>query len=320
MALIGKIKNVPNIYLNNGSRWTAIDSGAYGIVYMSGNGKEVLKKSLGNSLEPEFKLLTRLKKFNFVPEVYDISKNKKIIIMSKVPGVPLHKIYHNLTPSGLLEVRTQLLQYIKEFEKMGIVHGDLHSGNIFIDVLNNDTIKVYVIDFGLSNARQHREYVHTVKNVSGTYKIKYGPQYTNRQFINALFPVPNRPPPNRPPNRPPPNRPKHPNMSPNRPPPVKSPKRPILIPHNEGINESKQAQKNLKRLMNSLDPKKISGNTNALNTEKEVFKKFINRFKKMNTTTRNTYKSWINRLLGITSYRYTRPEFLKLHEKEYFKN
>lgn len=143
--------------------------GANGIVYNMENGT-VLKVARGNADGNEY---TRVPVGNF-PTILKVIKqhggNRTAIHMTKVGQMSLNKYLKTHTPKTELNkqyVRNKIANAVKKMHAQGVHHGDLHSGNIMVDVDAAGRItKVYIIDFGRSS------HGRVVKNAKEYFKVQ----------------------------------------------------------------------------------------------------------------------------------------------------
>ena len=109
-----------------------------------------LEKRLGfRRMLSEARLLIRAKKEGLeVPAVWDLDLDGGIIVMERLPGVPLidllrnaevseEQIYRALFNSGSL---------VRRLHRLAITHGDLSTNNLLID----EDLNSYLVDFGLA--------------------------------------------------------------------------------------------------------------------------------------------------------------------------
>lgn len=79
-----------------------------------------------------------------------------IIEMNKLNAITLHdyikKMHHKLSPSDVTHLKNMIKQVAKQMWKKGVLHGDLHPGNIMVtvDPTSKKVVKMWFIDFGRS--------------------------------------------------------------------------------------------------------------------------------------------------------------------------
>lgn len=97
----------------------------------------------------EIRKISNLKNSNIVT-IYDariINNEIYMASMEYIEGVSLDKwIEKNSYKLKRIEICEKILNTILEYQNIGIIHGDLHGGNILIDYSDN----VHIIDFGTS--------------------------------------------------------------------------------------------------------------------------------------------------------------------------
>ncbi|CAG8786713.1 35931_t:CDS:2, partial [Racocetra persica] len=101
--------------------------------------------------------MANLSKFNFVNYTHGITKHldSYAIVMNYFPGGDLRKFLQrnkNLSWDLRFEFLYRLLAQLSSLHSRGIIHGDLHSGNILI----NDVNTPFISDLGLSSVIMHK--------------------------------------------------------------------------------------------------------------------------------------------------------------------
>lgn len=127
----------------------------------------------------EIRKVAKIKNNNIVT-IYDakiIDNEIYICVMEYISGVSLKKwINNNCGIETRISVCKKILETVLEYQTAGIIHGDLHGGNIIIDDENN----IHIIDFGTSlfghdNQSKERESNFTidlVQKLLGNYYIE----------------------------------------------------------------------------------------------------------------------------------------------------
>jgi tRNA A-37 threonylcarbamoyl transferase component Bud32 len=98
----------------------------------------------------------------FVPAVHGFASNEKLgtlSMMNFVKGETLREVSEFISdPEDYKKIYKKLKQIVKVLGELGIVHGDLHDGNIMVEIEfdNNDSVKdfnIKLIDFGRSRKK-----------------------------------------------------------------------------------------------------------------------------------------------------------------------
>jgi len=134
--------------------YSEIGSGAYGQVYHKKGSSIVIK--FGQIEETEFKNQAIAAKAGVAPKIYSITKGKKkyhhAITMERLDGETLYESVVNQSGNEeedakkLEAVTWNTVEAIAKLHSAGIVHTDLHQGNVFVD--GNRQVKI--IDYGLA--------------------------------------------------------------------------------------------------------------------------------------------------------------------------
>jgi predicted Ser/Thr protein kinase len=159
-------------------------------------------KKLGGKFAPKF-FSNRVFKANnnikaVIPRGVQTGNNVHVMVSQLIRGQPLAKYYKKNSSGNPVpipaEIKTKIMNAIKNMHSKGVVHGDLHKDNII--VANNG--HVYLIDFGkalvtnknfknLGNANNY------VKKLTGKTKPSWGGKisyYSNNKrthFLNGNF-------------------------------------------------------------------------------------------------------------------------------------
>jgi len=205
-------KLVNRISGNTGKRWPSIDkvlgSGSNGITFLTTNNPpKVLKIAVGNATG-EVQALRKLHNAgsNFTPKLSNnyvsIRKNTNVInklfpyrnknnnnksfmtayVMNKVGNTSLWsyvKSGHN-TANNKRQIKESILKAINFMHAQGISHGDLHAGNILVELNREGKMKkIWVIDFG--------RYVNIKpgKTENNTYKALPSIMHRNYNVFNS---------------------------------------------------------------------------------------------------------------------------------------
>ncbi|MCB2297941.1 protein kinase domain-containing protein [Clostridium tagluense] len=127
----------------------------------------------------EIRKVAKIKNNNIVT-IYDakiIYNEIYTCVMEYIEGESLKEwIIHNYGIETRINICKKILETVLEYQTAGIIHGDLHGGNIIIDGEDN----IHIIDFGTSlfgrdNQSKERESNFTidlVKNLLGDYFIE----------------------------------------------------------------------------------------------------------------------------------------------------
>lgn len=84
--------------------------------------------------------------------LYDISKDKKYIILEYIEGSTIFDLIilkQKISEEIILKISKCILQGLRYIHEKGVVHSDIHEGNIMFSNFN-DNLKVKIIDFGSS--------------------------------------------------------------------------------------------------------------------------------------------------------------------------
>ena len=128
-------------------------------------------------MDAEIKLLYRLQTHSIsVPHVYDIDRENRIIIMSKIAGNPVIDCLRDdkLDDVERSRMLIQVGHLIRRIHRIGIVHGDLSTNNIIWHNKNGASL----IDFGLAQIRFELERfgldLHVLYEVLSASHPEYG--------------------------------------------------------------------------------------------------------------------------------------------------
>ncbi len=99
-----------------------------------------------------------------VPQVYEEYTDTTIIVEEKVSGIPLGEFLKNAENDKKREILDIMFTfYFESFLKHNMLHGDSHTGNFFVDELDDNLI-LQVVDFGC--VKQYNEdFVDGIKNL-----------------------------------------------------------------------------------------------------------------------------------------------------------
>ena len=94
----------------------------------------------------------RLDRLGLAPKFYgaDIWYNCGIIEMEEMDGILYNFLLEKRDDKTLDNILSQLKSLLIKKNKEGIIHGDLHTGNIAYKYQKDGELKVYMIDFGFS--------------------------------------------------------------------------------------------------------------------------------------------------------------------------
>jgi hypothetical protein len=220
---------------SNPEKFKKLAKGVNGVVWeIPGNKNALIKQSLrsnNTNFEKEYTItkevyntLKRKGENIFVPEILSnmqTSRNnngkvtKLMYMLRRVPGVTLNAFVKQKTTThaDIRQVKRLCHDHIKTLKSIGIVHGDLHTGNIMVDKSPNGSIKVYFIDFGrarrttnkISNETYYHNIVTSLGCTPGTNRMCALPYSrgvlnkkgklvsrltarSNEEVINSLFP------------------------------------------------------------------------------------------------------------------------------------
>lgn len=142
----------------------------------------------------EIRKISKLRNNNIIT-IYDAKIINNEIYMSAmeyIEGKPLDKwLKSNCQILKRIEVCKKILKTVLEYQNIGVIHGDLHGGNILIDEDDN----VHLIDFGTSlfahtNQSKEREayfIVDLVKKLLGEYFIKECFEFRNYSIKGRIY-------------------------------------------------------------------------------------------------------------------------------------
>ncbi|MDD5193761.1 MAG: KEOPS complex kinase/ATPase Bud32 [Candidatus Nanoarchaeia archaeon] len=134
-----------------------IQQGAEAIITLENNQivKDRIKKSYRISVldkrlrksrtKSEAKIMNKLKEIISVPKIINTDEKEKII-MEYIQGKKLSEHLENLDYKKICE---QIAENISKIHNQNIIHGDLTTSNM-IYVENDESFKIYFIDFGLA--------------------------------------------------------------------------------------------------------------------------------------------------------------------------
>ena len=127
--------------------------------------------------ERELEALGTVGQAGLGPKLIDawICGDKGYIVMEKLHGVTLKEFLrkHNLTP----EEQKVLQRTIGAMNSLGVIHNDLHTGNVFI-VFSPKGLKFYIMDFGESETLTNREsFDKEILHDSIQYRLEERPAY-----------------------------------------------------------------------------------------------------------------------------------------------
>lgn len=141
----------------------------------------------------EIRKIAKLRNNNIIT-IYDAKIINNEIYMSAmeyIEGKPLDKwLKSNCQILKRIEVCENILKTVLEYQNIGVIHGDLHSGNILIDKDDN----IHLIDFGTSlfgHANQSKEreayfIVDLVKKFLGKYFIEKCFEFKNYSLQSII--------------------------------------------------------------------------------------------------------------------------------------
>lgn len=141
----------------------------------------------------EIRKIAKLRNNNIIT-IYDAKIINNEIYMSAmeyVEGKPLDKwLEINCEILERIEVCENILKTVLEYQSIGVIHGDLHGGNILIDKYDN----IHLIDFGTSlfghtNQSKEREayfIVDLVKKLLGKYFVEECFEFKNYSLQDII--------------------------------------------------------------------------------------------------------------------------------------
>lgn len=95
-----------------------------------------------------------------IPNIYSYSKS--CLIMEKVSGLN-YRNFLNEFPDYDFETISALYYCVSKMIKNKFCHIDLHWGNIFFNITDNDTVKITLLDFGIVKEISELEYNSLIK-------------------------------------------------------------------------------------------------------------------------------------------------------------
>ena len=123
------------------------------------------------------KIAKKAAKLGVGPQLYDVfvaKDEKDRIMIVKVSEIIHGKTWADTeweTPEKKHEASKQLHAHIHKMNEAGIIHHDLHSGNVMVDVSG----RVYIIDYDLAKFSQEEE-VGVMPNFNDTYNSPWEPK------------------------------------------------------------------------------------------------------------------------------------------------
>ena len=146
-------KQLLKLYTNNTPNLKILSRGANGVVYINKKTGKAFKFSLrSNSVNKnEYNIAKYI--YNktpgnkFVPKMHGFYENPSVgslTVMNYINGTTLGN--YKVTNESKKNLKEQFERIQKQLKNMGIVHGDLHGGNIII----RKNGKMFLIDFGRS--------------------------------------------------------------------------------------------------------------------------------------------------------------------------
>jgi serine/threonine protein kinase len=115
-----------------------------------------------------------------------------IIIMERLEGFTLNQVLRGVSGTENIRVsQKEFISLVHKMHKLGVIHGDMHLNNIFVQVSKNGHTKLKIIDFGRSilnssskggfkNPISANEYLRRIANKWSNGSVK------NLNFINTL--------------------------------------------------------------------------------------------------------------------------------------
>lgn len=157
--------------------WTIeryLSSGAFGSVYAvrgrdGRRGVMKIENSRDGSLKHEVRVLERLQHMSGFPQLYSSGKFRgyRMAVMQRL-GQSLASLSssHRLRTKDILKLGIQMVERLKDLHGQGLVHRDLHEGNILTgDQRAGESGKLYLIDFGESGNVDGRRPGHMYGNL-----------------------------------------------------------------------------------------------------------------------------------------------------------
>lgn len=110
-----------------------------------------------------------------------------IIIMEKLSGFTLQQVLNNAPGTQNIRVsEKELIDLVTKMHKLGIVHGDMHLNNIYVQVYPNGRTKLKIIDFGRSFMRANNRGFKNPKNVNN-YITGKANRLSNGKTVKVLY-------------------------------------------------------------------------------------------------------------------------------------
>ncbi|XP_071530529.1 probable serine/threonine-protein kinase mkcF [Panulirus ornatus] len=142
------------------SQGTVLGYGSYGKAYLVrwDNSSAVLKLGNGRATRRDFEVeayfLDKLDGAGGAPKLLAVSYSPLSLLMSFEGHQTLEDLLrnHHLPSRYLGQIGLQICRCLQEIHARGIIHSDLHSGNILVTVPDDLSLppKVNIIDFGLA--------------------------------------------------------------------------------------------------------------------------------------------------------------------------
>lgn len=153
-------------------------SSTYNINEKSKNGKKLIGKLISNNIgnnyvNNELKMTQIASNLNISPKVEYITRCKinnvvyGIIIMEQYGTNNLHRFLKN-NPNKLENITKKVYNSLQKLHNEGFVHGNLHNGNILLQVSKNGELKIKLIDFGesINIMKLNKENIRKWKNAN----------------------------------------------------------------------------------------------------------------------------------------------------------
>lgn len=143
-----------------------LGSGAYGDVYqvMYDGQLACLKKGRHDLCFKEFQreadLLRLVGGAGGCPKLLALSKDQPCYVMTYTSGDTLRDVAHhqNLRVAQWLDVFLSVVKAVKELHDVGVIHCDIHSKNVMLDLPDNGTVRAKLIDLGLAELYDKKKF------------------------------------------------------------------------------------------------------------------------------------------------------------------
>jgi len=138
-----------------------LGSGVYGVTFLlcskhKPTCDKVIKVGFSNrkDYEKEVRMQKIFAKYGFAPKIlyseYDNNNNNMVIIMDRIDTTLENYLMKNKSKDEINDIFSKIIKLIENIQEKGLVHADLHSGNIGL-IQTKKGIQPILIDFGFSD-------------------------------------------------------------------------------------------------------------------------------------------------------------------------